>query len=250
MADLLQPDATFVVLDIATGAGHMALRVAPEVAAVVAADLAPEMLAQVEALTAERGITNITTSRQDVEHLDFDDDHFDAVICRIAPHHFTDIAAAMGQIARVIKPGGVFVLEDSCSPEEPELAEFINRVEALRDPTHVWSYPASRWSELCHTAGLVVEAVDRFPKRHRIEDWMERSATSPDVREQVRAAFRAAPAAVRERFDITFDERPDTDGDPSGPTPHGGVPVSYRDEKILLRARKPGAPTPPGPPGR
>ncbi|MFV0257450.1 MAG: class I SAM-dependent methyltransferase [Acidimicrobiales bacterium] len=234
MVELLQPRSTFEVLDVATGAGHMALRVAPEVAAVVACDLAPEMLTQVERLAMARGITNITTSRQDVEQLDFDDGRFDAVTCRIAPHHFTDIAAAMRQIARVIRPGGVLVLEDSCSPDDPELAEFINRVETLRDPTHVWAYSSSQWMTLCRGAGLVVETVDTFPKRHRIEDWMERSATPPDRRDQVRAAFRTAPDRARTRFDIAF-----------GPTADGETPVSYRDDKILFRARKPADPAPP-----
>ena len=44
VVDLVQPRATWRALDVATGGGHMALAVAPHVAAVVASDLTPQML--------------------------------------------------------------------------------------------------------------------------------------------------------------------------------------------------------------
>src|SRR5277367_6988512 len=54
-----EPTASDTALDIATGAGHTALALAPHVASVVALDLTPEMLAETARNAARRGLTNV-----------------------------------------------------------------------------------------------------------------------------------------------------------------------------------------------
>src|SRR5580704_14117607 len=58
---LVQPKPTDRVLDVATGTGNTALAFAPYVAQVVAYDVTPRMLEQVEFGAAQRGLTNVTT---------------------------------------------------------------------------------------------------------------------------------------------------------------------------------------------
>src|SRR5690606_39820909 len=60
------------------------------------------------------------------EDLPFADGSFDLVTCRIAPHHFADVQRAVHEVARVLRPGGLFLLIDSVAPEDPELDEFLN----------------------------------------------------------------------------------------------------------------------------
>lgn len=51
---LLNPQSRWRVLDVATGAGHTALAVAPHVEHVIATDLAPEMIDEARSLAAAR----------------------------------------------------------------------------------------------------------------------------------------------------------------------------------------------------
>src|SRR5689334_20021685 len=82
-------------LDIATGGGHTALAVAPHVAVVTVTDLTPVMLEQAWAFLRAQGITNIHSQLADAEQLPFAAASFDRVTCRIAPHHFSDVAQAV-----------------------------------------------------------------------------------------------------------------------------------------------------------
>ena len=105
-------------LDVATGGGHTARRLREEGFEVVTLDPAPGMRADVLA---------------PAEHIPFADSSFDVVTCRIAPHHFTDISAAVGEMARVAR--GLVLVEDTLYEDER-----VEEAERLRDPTHVRSY--------------------------------------------------------------------------------------------------------------
>lgn len=104
------PQAGWRVLDVATAAGHAALALAPHVAAVVGLDLTPEMIPLAAGLAAERGLGNLAFTVGDVEALPFDAGAFDAVTCRIAPHHFPDVGRFITEAARVLRPGGVLLV--------------------------------------------------------------------------------------------------------------------------------------------
>ncbi|MBZ0188252.1 MAG: class I SAM-dependent methyltransferase [Candidatus Obscuribacterales bacterium] len=221
--DLLGANRRFNVLDIATGAGHTAARIAPHVAQVTAIDLAAEMITESEKLFKSRGITNATARVMDVEALEFDDASFDAVTCRIAPHHFLDIKKSISEIARVLSPRGVFILEDSCSPQDERLDQFINYVETLRDPTHVRSYSELEWRQMLSDNGFKIKKTRHYKKTHEIVDWMDKAGLAKSKRPLVLATFRQASQAAIEEFEIEFD---------------GETPVSYTDDKVILRAVK------------
>lgn len=211
-------------LDVATGGGHTALALAPAYGRVVASDLTPRMLRGAAGFIRGRGAGNVSYACADAERLPFRDRAFDLVSCRIAPHHFGDVARFVAEVARVLAPGGLFLLEDTAAPEDPALAEWINRAEALRDATHVRSLSTRGWRELLAGAGLTVEAAVILPKAHPFDDWVARARTPTPRRASVTAVFRDAPPAARAAFAIA------TDAD--------GRVLSYTDEKILLKARK------------
>jgi ubiquinone/menaquinone biosynthesis C-methylase UbiE len=73
LVELLAPQPTWKALDIATGAGHMALALAPHVANVIASDITPQMLAVARKLAAERNIRNISFADARAEALPFPD---------------------------------------------------------------------------------------------------------------------------------------------------------------------------------
>ena len=113
----VQPESHWSCIDVATGAGHTALAFAPHVSHVLATDLTEEMLEQVRRQVKEQGLGNVDTAHADAEALPFGDATFDLVSCRIAPHHFPDIAKFVAETFRVLKPGGTFALVDNVSPD-------------------------------------------------------------------------------------------------------------------------------------
>jgi SAM-dependent methyltransferase len=151
-------------LDVATGGGHVARRLREAGCEVVTLDPSPGMQADVLA---------------PAEHIPFDDGAFDVVVTRIAPHHFEDIRAAVGELERV--SNRLVVIEDTLYSSERH-----EQAEKLRDPTHVRNYTEDEWRELLTEAGLEVEQVECFEKEHPLEDWLARTGCTGEEAERVR----------------------------------------------------------------
>jgi ubiquinone/menaquinone biosynthesis C-methylase UbiE len=97
------------LLDLASGAGDPALTLTEVVGPsgyVTATDLVPDRLAVAEECARERGLANITFQQADAEALPFPDQAFDVVTCRLGVMLFPDVQQALGEIRRVLKPGG------------------------------------------------------------------------------------------------------------------------------------------------
>ena len=115
------------VLDLASGSGEPALSISEAVGPlghVTATDLVPEMLRVAEDNARDKGLTNLTFRQADAEALPFLDQTFDAAVCRFGVMFFPNVAEALGQIRRVLKPGGqaTFI---AWGP--PELNPFFSR---------------------------------------------------------------------------------------------------------------------------
>ena len=195
------------VLDIATGAGHTALAFAPHVATVVASDLTPRMLELAGELATERGVKNVAFVLAQAEALPFEADSFDVVTCRVAPHHFADPLAFVNEAARVLRPGGRFLLDDQMAPEDPELDEFVNTFERWRDPSHVRAYTPSEWCRWIEAAGMQVEHVESSQRgSYEFADWTERSKMPQPDREALERWLIAAPARCAEFYRIKIED--------------------------------------------
>jgi len=151
-------------LDVATGGGHVARRLRESGFQVVTVDPAPGMRAD-------------TTAR--AEDLPFADASFDTVVSRVAPHHFTDIRAAMSEMARVA--GRLVLVSDNL-----HLGPQVEEAERLRDPTHVRCYSVAEWRDLFEAAGLEVEMVEIDEKRIEVEPWLARAGCAGEDAERVR----------------------------------------------------------------
>jgi SAM-dependent methyltransferase len=209
------------VLDVGCGAGHTTLAFAARAARVVALDLTPEMLAQASALAAERGFSNVRFEQGDATRLPFPDASFEVVTSRLAAHHFSDPAAMVSEVARVLVPGGVFLLADTVASEDPARDTFLNAFELLRDPSHVRNHRVSEWEAMFRAAGLAPETLGHFDIQLEFDPWVARIGTSPEAQTGLRAVFDAAPDEVRTHFHI-----------------HRAAEYAFRLESALLRGRR------------
>lgn len=86
-------------------------------------DLTPEMIKQAKA----KKLKNAEFVVGDCEKMPFADNSFDIVINSESCHHYPDPQAFFNEVARVLKPNGMFVLRDMTGPEK--LMWFVNHVE-------------------------------------------------------------------------------------------------------------------------
>jgi len=191
------------VLDIATGGGHTALAFAPHVREVVATDLTAQMLAAAEAFVRGQGVSNVRFEHADAEALPFADASFDIVTTRIAPHHFPNPQQYVREVARVLRPGGRFVLDDNMAPDDAELSAFMNRFEQWRDPSHVRAHSVGEWRTWIEAIGMRLEHADPLQrKRYDFPTWSERMHMPTAERAALETWLIAAPARCREFFEV------------------------------------------------
>jgi len=173
LIELLDPQPGWRVLDVATGGGHTALALAERGAWTVAADLTHAMLLAARANHARRTDAPLAYTRLDAEHLPFASASFDALTCRIAPHHFPNPP----QFVR-------------------EAARYVNAFERLRDPSHVWAYSAGEWQGFFTGAGLDITHFEDFDTHHGLIDWAERMGCDAATITRLRALLVHAPASA------------------------------------------------------
>ena len=193
------------VLDIATGGGHVALAFAPHVAEVVASDLTPRMLQAAERFITGAGVQNVRFEIADAEALPFPAASFDVATCRVAAHHFPHVQQFVREVARVLRPGGVFVLDDTIAPDDPVLDQFINAIEKMRDPTHGRDYTIREWHDFCARAGLELVSSETFPKTIPFDDWCERMRVDSDTKAELNRQLLEASIEAQTTFAVEFD---------------------------------------------
>jgi SAM-dependent methyltransferase len=208
------------VLDVATGGGHTALAFAGVAGHVTACDLTEPMLRAARGLVRDRGAQAAFVAG-DAVTLPFREGSFDVVTCRIAPHHFPDVAGAVREVRRVLRPGGSFLVQDILGHDDGEAAAFITEVERRRDPTHIRAYREVEWKAFLRAAGLTVMDSTVKKKRRPWDEWTTRTRMSAEGRRELEAFVLAAPEKCRTAFDFVVG---------------AGRVESFTDRMLLLRA--------------
>jgi SAM-dependent methyltransferase len=101
------------VLDVACGTGEPAISLAlllQGTGLVLGVDISSQPLRLASQRARERGLGNVSFQQADVHHLPFPASHFDRVTCRLGVMFFSDVARALRELRRVLKPGGRITL--------------------------------------------------------------------------------------------------------------------------------------------
>lgn len=193
------------ILDVGCGTGHTTLAVASRARSVIGVDLTEQMLAQARRLAKERGIENVTFARGDAEQLDYPDNAFDVIVSRYSAHHFPRPQRALDEIARVLVPGGTFLLVDTVAPDPPTHDTLLNAVEVLRDPSHVRDHTVDGWLTMFAAAGFRAEVLNRWPLRLAFDAWLTRMRTPEVAVSAIAYLLDGAPEETRLAFAVESD---------------------------------------------
>lgn len=203
VARLLGPHPT--VLDLGCGAGHASFAVAPVAKSVTAFDLSEQMLAVVRGAAAERGLDNIATQQGNVASLPFADASFCMVVTRFSAHHWLDVPAALREVKRVLKKGGVLVVIDITAPESALHDTTLQAVELLRDASHVRDYRPSEWLAMLADAGFICERAGDWKLEMKFDEWTARMRTPAERVTAIRSLFATAPEETLKYFAVQAD---------------------------------------------
>ncbi|MBU4221808.1 MAG: methyltransferase domain-containing protein [Euryarchaeota archaeon] len=163
------------VLDIATGAGFLALEFAKSAETVLGCDLTLNMILKAREKEKTSGLENTGFLLSDVESLPFPDESFDIVSCRFAFHHFPNPEKALLEMIRVCRDR--LVLVDGVSSEDMEKSIFHNSIEKMRDPSHVRINALSEIEEMFNEAGADITDITHWEISQDFEEWMRRAGT-------------------------------------------------------------------------
>ena len=192
-------------LDLGCGGGHVAYRVAPHVAEVVAVDLSQQMLDTVMSTAIERGLTSVHVQQGKAESLPFDSGRFDFVLSRFSAHHWRDLDAGLREARRVMANEGLAILVDSVAPGTALLDSHLQTLELLRDASHVRNYTAAEWVTALARAGFEVTALHSRRIRIEFSTWVARTRTPALLTEAIRQFQQHAPEEVQAHFGFEAD---------------------------------------------
>ena len=178
-------------LDAGTGAGTLALALAPLVAEVVGVDIVDALLERARA----NAPANVSFVEGDATSLPFDAGSFDLACTRRTLHHIARPERAVAELARVTKPGGRVFVDDQIAPVDPLAALELDRFERARDPSHTRTLPDIDFRHLFEANDLVLLQSRFQSHRRELGYYLELAGCEGDAAERARALSPDGPEA-------------------------------------------------------
>lgn len=183
------PSGAERALDAGTGAGTLALALAPLVQEVVGVDVVPELLERARA----NAPANVSFVEGDATALPFDAESFDLACCRRTLHHIARPERAVAELARVTVSGGKVFVDDQIAPVDPLAALELDRFERARDASHTRTLPDIDLRQLFEANGLVLLRSRFQTHRRELDRYLDLAGCEGEARERARKLSPGGP---------------------------------------------------------
>lgn len=143
------------ILDLGTGSGYLAFRIARENSSckVTGLDIVEKALEEDRNKAGELGINNISFTSYKGNEFPFESNSFNIVTTRYALHHFPKIKDTFSEVARVLKREGFFSISDP-TPNDDDLERFVDDYMRMKKDGHIKYYTKEEYEALAREAGL------------------------------------------------------------------------------------------------
>jgi ubiquinone/menaquinone biosynthesis C-methylase UbiE len=176
--DFVRPRGDERALDVGTGAGALALALAPRVREVVGLDPVPELLE----LARQRALPNTQFVAGDGTALPFPEGDFDLAGTHRTLHHVAEPERVVAELARVTRPGGRVLVVDQLAPDDPAEAEALHEFETVRDPSHTRLLTDTELKELFAANGLALVGERLEEERRGLRAYLDLAGCEGDRR--------------------------------------------------------------------
>jgi ubiquinone/menaquinone biosynthesis C-methylase UbiE len=187
--DTVGIDKSDNVLDVACGPGMLTCAMAQKARHVTGIDLVPAMIEQARLLQSEKKLSNLDWKTGDVMQLPFGDQSFSAVITRFSFHHFLDPESVLTEMVRVARSKGKISVVDVFATS-PEHSELHDRMEKLRDDSHVKVLSLAQLNDMAEKVGLVGVKNEFYRLEIELEQQLSASFPKPGDADKIRQLVR------------------------------------------------------------
>ena len=201
--DFVQPRGDERALDVGTGAGALALALAPLVHEVVGLDPVPELLE----LARARSLPNTEFVQGDGAALPFPDGEFDLSGTHRTLHHVARPELVVAELARVTRPGGHVLTVDQLAPDDPADAAALHEFETVRDSSHARLLTDRELRELFAANGLLLVRERREQERRELSSYLDLAGCEGERRSRAEALAGADPRLLVESLGWYLLER-------------------------------------------
>lgn len=199
------------VVDVGTGSLAVLRTVAPHVGEIIGFDIASAMI--------KRGDEDLPSNAGvfvgDAYKIPLQDGSVDVVTTRMVYHHLPDVADAVVEAARILRPGGKLIVSEYVAPD-PSTLEFDNVAFQIKEAgRHLWT--GDQLNKLIAGAGDSFRSAELYfamLPQYSVRDWVGKSGISVEKQMKITDHYRAAPDFARRSMNIqnvSEDSDPDRD---------------------------------------
>lgn len=161
-------------LEVACGTGIVSRALAPHVREVVGCDITEAMLRVARREGA--ALANLRYLEGDATALPFLDGEFDGAITRFSLHHIPFPERVLGEMVRVVRPGGAVAVGDHLGSTRLDAFNRHQSIERLRDPSHWANLTAPGLQRAARSAGLRLVAREESELSMSFDEWLTRGS--------------------------------------------------------------------------
>jgi SAM-dependent methyltransferase len=190
VVDLVKSRGARRILDLGAGTGDLVERLGAAGIRASGLDLCGKMLAR-----ARRSAKQTPELLQgDMERLPVASLRLDLVTSVLVTHYLKEPGRAFSEAARILRPGGSFIVADRIASPDPRLREIQQRIESLRNPAVQRLLTSQELVETLGLAGFRVELVEFVEDTLPLDVWL--AGVDGERTQRIRQQLLLAPAEL------------------------------------------------------